>query len=82
MSNTATYPLRLPISLKNEVSKLAKEDGTSMNQFIAIAIAEKVAAIETAHFFAERAKKANLKAFEKILARKGGKPPQAGDELD
>lgn len=82
MSNIATYPLRLPISLKNEVSKLAKEDGTSMNQFIAIAIAEKVSAIETEYFFIERAKKANLKSFEKILSRKGGKPPQVGDEID
>ena len=42
MSETSTYPLRLPKSLKAEVAKVAKRDGTSINQFIAIAVAEKI----------------------------------------
>jgi hypothetical protein len=81
MSETATYPLRLPKSLKNQVAKVAKRDGTSMNQFIAIAVAEKISALETAQFFTERAKKADLEAFRKILRRSGGEEPQPGDEL-
>ena len=81
MSNTKTYPLRLPRSLKDEVAKVAKRDGTSVNQFITIAVAEKISAMETERFFAKRAQQADLKAFRKILFRPGGEPPRAGDEL-
>ena len=81
MSETSTYPLRLPKSLKDEVAKVAKRDGTSINQFIAIAVAEKISALETVRFFAERAKRADMEAFRAILFRPGGEPPQTGDEL-
>ena len=81
MSETSTYPLRLPKSLKNEVAKVAKRDGTSMNQFIAIAVAEKISALETERFFAERAKQAGMTEFRAILFRPGGEPPRTGDEF-
>jgi hypothetical protein len=81
MSETSTYPLRLPKSLKDEVAKVAKRDGTSINQFIAIAVAEKISALETERFFTERAKRADMEAFRAILFRPGGEPPQTGDEL-
>ena len=81
MSETSTYPLRLPKSLKDEVAKVAKRDGTSVNQFIAIAVAEKISALETEQFFIERAKGADLDAFRAILFRPGGKTPRSGDEL-
>ncbi len=82
MSEKATYPLRLPKSLKDQVIKVAKRDGTSVNQFIAMAVAEKISALETEQFFAERAKKADLGAFRAILFRSGGEAPRADDELD
>ena len=81
MSETSTYPLRLPKSLKAEVAKVAKRDGTSINQFIAIAVAEKISALETERFFAERANRADREAFRTILFRPGGEPPRIGDEL-
>jgi len=81
MNETSTYPLRLPRSLKDKVAKVAKRDGTSVNQFIAIAVAEKISALETRDFFAERAKGADLKALRAILFRSGGEPPRSGDEL-
>ena len=81
MSETSTYPLRLPKSLEDEVAKVAKRDGTSINQFIAIAVAEKISALETESFFAERAKQADMKEFRAILFRPGGEPPLTGDEL-
>ena len=80
MKETRTYPLRLPRSLKDAVERLSREDGTSMNQFVATAVAEKVSALETARFFADRKARADFKAFDKILARRGGKPPRKGDE--
>lgn len=82
MSETTTYPLRLPKSLKEEVVKMAKRDGTSLNQFISMAVAEKISALETEEFFRERAKRADLKMFEEILYRQGGEVPQEGDEAD
>ncbi len=42
MSETKTYPLRLPRSLKDAVERISKEEGTSINQFVATAVAEKV----------------------------------------
>ncbi len=81
MRETSTYPLRLPKSLKDEVARLSKRDGTSINQFIAIAVAQKISAMDTEQFFVERAQKANLTQFRKILFRRGGEPPRDGDEL-
>jgi hypothetical protein len=81
MSETSTYPLRLPKSLKDQVAKVAKRDGTSMNQFIAIAVAEKISALETERFFSERAKQVDKEVFREILFRPGGDPPRTGDEL-
>jgi len=78
MSEVSTYPLRLPKPLKDEV---AKRDGTSVNQFIAIAVAEKIPTLETEQFFAERAEGADLDTFREILVRSGGEAPGADDEL-
>ena len=44
----ATYPLKLPTSIKRAAARLAKEDGVSLNQWIATAVAQKVGAVETA----------------------------------
>jgi hypothetical protein len=81
MKETKTYPLRLPRSLKDAVERLSKQDGTSINQFVATAVAEKVSALETARFFQDRKARANFKAFDKIMKRRGGKPPRQGDEM-
>ena len=45
MSETSTYPLRLLKSLNNKVARVAKRDHTSINQFISIAVAEKISAL-------------------------------------
>ncbi len=81
MSETKTYPLRLPRSLKKAVEQQSKEDGTSINQFVATAVAEKLSALQTAEFFASRRARADFKAFDKLMGRRGGKRPRAGDEL-
>jgi hypothetical protein len=76
-----TYPLRLPVSLKAAVESLSKEDGTSMNQFVVSAVAEKVSAMNTAAFFEKHSAKADLAVFRRILNRKSGEAPRPGDEL-
>jgi hypothetical protein len=81
MSETKTYPLRLPRSLKEAVERLSRQDGTSINQFVATAVAEKVSALQTARFFEDRRARADFRTFDKIMRRRGGKPPREGDEM-
>ena len=80
-TRTSTYPLRLPASIKAEAERLAASEGTSLNQFVAMAVAEKVAVLRTASYFAERKGRADWAAFDRLMARDGGEPPRPGDEL-
>jgi hypothetical protein len=82
MKETQTYPLRLPRSLKDAVERLSREDRTSINQFVATAVAEKVSALQTARFFADRKARADFKAFDRIMKRRSGKTPRPGDEVE
>jgi hypothetical protein len=52
-----------------------------MNQFVAVAVAEKVSALATARFFEDRKARADFKAFDKIMRRRGGERPREGDEV-
>ena len=80
-TRTSTYPLRLPVSIKAEAEKLARAEGTSLNQFVASAVAEKVAVLRTASYFAERRRRADWAAFDRLMGRSGGVPPRPGDEM-
>ena len=78
---TSTYPLRLPKSLKEAAAQIAREDGTSINQFVATAVAEKVSAMKTADFFAARSAEADIEAARRLLRRDCGEPPDPEDRL-
>ena len=78
----ATYPLKLPLSIKKAAQRLAKEDGVSLNQWIAVAVAEKVGVVETAAaFFEKRAGKATGDGLLKYLQNAPKLRPESGDEL-
>lgn len=82
-TKVTTFPLRLPLSLRAEIEKLAAADGTSMNQFLVMAAAEKMSAIRTAEsFFAARRADADPAAAIRFLTRPDGEPPRQGDEVD
>ncbi len=81
MSEMSTYPLRLPRSVKAEAEKLAREEGISMNQFVATAVAEKLAVMRTVAFFEARRARADLPALRNMLTRPGGALPLPGDEV-
>ena len=81
-TRVSTFPLRLPVSMKTALEKISERDGTSMNQFLVIAAAEKIAAMETERFFEERKSRADRKAFRRILNRKGGEPARREDAID
>ena len=78
----ATYPLKLPLSIKRAAQRLAKEDGVSLNQWIAAAVAEKVGVVETAaEFFKKRAGHATGAGLMKFLKNAPDAPPDAEDRL-
>jgi hypothetical protein len=78
----SNFALRLQPALLEEARKLAESEGVALNQLINVAVAEKLSALRTADYFAERAARANLPAALAILARAGvGKRPVKGDEL-
>lgn len=81
MKDTSTYPLRLPRSLKQAVERISKEEGTSINQFVVTAVAEKISAMQTARFFEARKARTDYDAFDRIMNRAGGELPRPGDEL-
>jgi len=65
-----------------ELKKVAEEEGTSINQFINVAVAEKLAVLRTVEYFKERAAHADMEAFRRFLEGEGGtEPPREGDEL-
>jgi hypothetical protein len=79
MSKSA-YPLKLPASVKTAAARLAKSDGVSLNQFIAVAVAEKVGVLETAEEFLKRkAGDAKPKDLLKFTRRAGREKPSDGD---
>jgi hypothetical protein len=51
------------------VARQSKEDGTSINQFVATAVAEKLSALQTAELFAGRKARADFKTFDKLMRR-------------
>jgi hypothetical protein len=78
----SNFALRVQKSLLDEARKLAEAEGVALNQFINVALAEKLAAMRTASYFRERASRGNVRKALKILARAGKKnPPMPGDEL-
>lgn len=78
----SSLSLRLPESLHEKVRELAARDDVSINQFIAIAVAEKAAAPLTTEYLAERGARGSRRAFDRILARVPAVVPAPGDELE
>jgi hypothetical protein len=77
-----TYPLKLPRSIKAAAARLAREDGVSLNQWIAAAVAQKVGTVETAaEFLAHRAEGHDIAEMDEILARVPDAAPVRGDEV-
>ena len=76
MTNLSNYALRLQTSLLGELHAVVEEEGTTLNQFINVAVAEKLAALRTERYFRERATRADRADFLAILEKAG-----TGDEV-
>jgi hypothetical protein len=77
-----TYPLKLPLSIKKAAQRLAKEDGVSLNQWIAVAVAEKVGSVETAAGFFARRGLGAPEDLVSLMRLAPNMPPLPGDELE
>lgn len=77
----STISLRLPDSLHEAVRKLAARENVSINQLATLAIAEKVAALETADYFLQRASRADKKKFLRAMGKVADKTPDTRDIL-
>jgi hypothetical protein len=76
-----SYPLKLPASVKNAAQRLAREDGVSLNQWISVAVAQKIGAVETAvDFFKRKAGTARPSDMTPFLDNARDEPPAPGDE--
>ncbi len=65
----STIGLRLPDSLHDEIRKLAKRESVSINHLAPLAIAEKIAALETEVYLRNRAARADKKQFLRAMAK-------------
>lgn len=73
--------LRLPDSIHRHIKEFAQQEGVSINQFIATAVAEKISALATEDYLQARAQRADSGAFAAVLTKVADRPPLVGDEL-
>jgi hypothetical protein len=78
----SNFALRLQPSLLDEARQMAAAEGVALNQLINVAVAEKLSALRTQRYFADRAARANIPKTFAILEGAGvGNPPMKGDKL-
>jgi predicted transcriptional regulator len=73
--------INLPESLARRLKKVAEKDKVNPEQFVVIAIAEKIASLTTIDYLENRAKRANPDDFEKILAKVPDIEPEEYDKI-
>lgn len=74
--------VHLPHTLTDAAERIAREGGTTLDQFVAAAVAEKLSAMTSATVLAERGRRADLAAFDRFMNRQDGLPPAPEDRLD
>ncbi len=77
------FPLRLMPSVRKGVERFSEREGVSLNQFINIAVAEKLAHLEHDEWLARRAKptEARIARALGILSNSTGREPEPRDRL-
>ena len=76
----STLSLRLPDSLHRKLKELAAREGISINQLLATAAAEKMAALTTEEYLRGRSERGRKTKFRKVLKKIPSGPPVTGDE--
>lgn len=76
-----TFTVRVPNSVHESTKVLARQDGISVNQFIASATAEKMASFQTLDDLRREAALGKREDFERFLQVVPDGAPVAGDEI-
>lgn len=73
--------LRLPKSMHQHLRDLARREGVSLNQFITLAIAEKMAALDTIDYIRTRSERGSREKLLAVLAKAPDVEPEEADRM-
>ena len=77
----STLSVNIPESLRRRALALAEDDGVPLDQFIATALAEKVAVLDADNYLRERAARGSREKFDAILAKVPDVEPEEHDRI-
>ena len=77
----STISLRISESLHKSVRETARREGVSINQLISTALAEKLSALMTEEYLADRARRGSRKKFDKVMAKVQDTQPDPTDAI-
>lgn len=73
--------LQLPRSLHDQLLDLARDEGISVDLFVMLAVAEKIASISTIEYLEKRGNRGNHEKFLEILNNAPDVEPEEFDKL-
>jgi hypothetical protein len=77
----STLSVNIPESLRRRAQALAQDDGIPLDQFIATALAEKVAVLDADDYIRERAARGSREKFDAVLAKVPDVEPEEHDRI-
>lgn len=77
----STLNVNIPESLHRRAQSLAQDDGVPLDQFIATALAEKVAVLDADSYIRERAARGSREKFDRVLSKVPDVEPEDHDRL-
>lgn len=77
----STMTLSLPESIHAKVREVSAQEGVTTDQFIAAAVAEKLAAFLSVEYLEERARRGSREKFLAVLAKVPDVEPEEYDRL-
>ncbi len=77
----STMSLRLPASLHRQAKELARQEGISINQLVATALAEKISALAAGQYLQQRTARGNRRKFNRALNKVKNVKPDPQDRL-
>ena len=77
----STLNVNIPESLRRRAQALAQDDGVPLDQFIATALAEKVAVLDADSYIRGRASRGSREKFDRVLSRVPDIEPDEHDRL-
>jgi len=77
----SSITVQLPDALHRTIKVLAEQEGYSIDQFLASAAAEKLAAMKTLDFLRAEAEQGRREDFDRFLAAVPHQPPSETDRM-